>query len=128
MAHTPNGRYVVIEADIWLDKKTDTVKITTSDPDVPAEGIYLTAKKGSKTEKNLRDLLNKFCAGKTKEDWAAIALRQARTRADAHLEKGDVEKAIACLKKAADNAQAWLDGTHEKQDQAYVPEQLVTTG
>lgn len=61
MAHSPNGRYVKIEANVWLDAKTDTIKVTSRDPDIPNAGIHFSAKRGTKTEANLRQLLENMC-------------------------------------------------------------------
>lgn len=56
MATSPNGRFVKAEVDIWMDR-SGNMKITSKDPDLHRHGgIYLTAKKGTKTRQALHDL------------------------------------------------------------------------
>ena len=64
MAHSPNGKYVKLEVNVWLDKKNNSVHITSTDKDLPGTKLHMTAKKGTQSDTNLRALLEKFgCIG-----------------------------------------------------------------
>lgn len=56
----PKGTYVKMEVNVWYDKGNDSIHITSSDPDLPATKLHMSAKKGTQSDKNLRALLDKF--------------------------------------------------------------------
>jgi hypothetical protein len=46
---------------VWLDK-ADALHVTTGDPDVPGNGIHMRVKRGSQTDRNLRQMLTNLGA------------------------------------------------------------------
>jgi hypothetical protein len=54
------GTYVYLDdACVWIDYKTGRLHLTSNDRDIPGNGIHLSIKTGTKTEQNLRGLLEK---------------------------------------------------------------------
>lgn len=51
------GTYVKMEVQVWYDKKSDNIHITSSDPDLPATKLHMTAKRGTQSDANLRTML-----------------------------------------------------------------------
>lgn len=49
---------------------------------------------------------------KTKQEWAARAMRGAITRAENHMASGDMDAALVALAKGSKTAKSWMTGTH----------------
>lgn len=58
-----NGTYVKITSMVWWDKSGKRVHVTSNDPDIPNNGMHMSAKPGTMTDRNLCDLLDKFGCG-----------------------------------------------------------------
>lgn len=55
-----NGRYVQLNVNLWYDSGTKRVHLTSSDPDLPKEGISTNLKPGSQADRSARVLLAKY--------------------------------------------------------------------
>lgn len=60
-----NGTYVKISCMVWWDKNGKRVHVTSNDPDIPNNGMHMSAKPGTMTDQNLRALLDNFECGPT---------------------------------------------------------------
>ena len=60
------GKQVRLSVDVWYDPGTKRVHLTSSDPDLPPEGIHTNLRPGTQADRSARALLAKF--GKLPDD------------------------------------------------------------
>jgi hypothetical protein len=60
------GQQVRLEVNLWYDRSTKRVHLTSNDPDLPPEGIHTNLQPGSQADRSARALLAKF--GKLPEE------------------------------------------------------------
>jgi hypothetical protein len=61
-----SGKYIKVEVNVWYDPKADNIHITSGDKDFGPNGLHMTAKKGTQSDRNARTALEKhgFIASK----------------------------------------------------------------
>lgn len=60
------GQQVQLTVNIWYDRSTKRVHLTSNDPDLPRQGIHTNFTPGSQADRSARALLAKF--GKLPEE------------------------------------------------------------
>jgi hypothetical protein len=55
-----SGQYVKLTVQLWYDRSTNRVHLTSNDPDLPKAGIHTNFKPGSQADQSARALLAKF--------------------------------------------------------------------
>ena len=53
------GQYVKLAVQVWYDKSTKRVHLTSNDPDLPPGGLHTNLKPGTQADRNVRELLAK---------------------------------------------------------------------
>jgi hypothetical protein len=64
-----NGQYVKVTVQVWYDRSTKRVHLTSNDPDLPKAGIHTNLKPGSQADRSAKALLAKFGELPEGVDW-----------------------------------------------------------
>jgi hypothetical protein len=54
------GTQVRLSVDVWYDRSTKRVHITSNDPDLPSQGLHTNLQPGTQADRSARALLAKF--------------------------------------------------------------------
>jgi hypothetical protein len=60
-----SGTYAKMTVHVWFDKRGNRVHITSQDKSLPKGGLHMTAKIGTQSDTNLRQMLDDFGCGPT---------------------------------------------------------------
>jgi hypothetical protein len=110
---SPNGNYVKLEVNVWYDKKNKSVHITSNDGDLPGTKLHMSAKKGTQSDANLREMLDNFgCGPKAAEQKPSleekIAVISGSLDVLAQMVKGGGDDVVVA--QALKNLQVEVDG------------------
>lgn len=61
-----SGQQVQLTVNVWYDRSTKRVHLTSNDADLPKEGLHTNLKPGTQADRSARAMLAKF--GKLPED------------------------------------------------------------
>lgn len=61
-----NGQQVQLMVNVWYDRSTKRVHLTSNDPDLPPAGLHTNLKPGTQADRSTRAMLAKF--GKLPDD------------------------------------------------------------
>lgn len=100
-----HGTYVKISCMVWWDKTGKRAHVTSNDPDIPNNGMHMSAKPGTMTDQNLVELLNKFGCGPAPKE---------------AVKDPDGAEAKAKLEKLTSLMQQRLDGGFDETNTEYV--------